>query len=456
MKEQFKFQKRMREHQNIARSRGFINVLDIGSSKISSALVQIGDTNSDRVIPKAGLFLPNLGCRVLGLYYTGSDGVEDGEVIDPVQTSNAIKQTLHHTFRIAGRRSNEVVIGFSGLTQSSSIYTGSTELFGNQVTEKHIAKAILDSKIPASMEGSEFIHAQPINFAIDHRGGILDPRGQSGNRLTVSINAVTISTEALECILEALTISKLNLAGLVSSAYASGLSTLVENELELGSVIVDIGHGVTNLAGFMKKHMLFTDSFNIGGQLVTSDIVEAFGVSGGFAERLKILQGGVTATTRDDKILFDAPDDRPNALKITRSDLISVIRPRVEEILEAISHSLEAFEWDVGGTQPIVFTGGGSLITGFDDLVRSKFGQGIRIGRPVQLTGYPSEKAETPFSSLVGLCILVAQPQDEVWDFDIFENQQKGIPWEKIEEILPLFSSEWIQKSNIYLKNILH
>ncbi|MCY4101343.1 MAG: hypothetical protein OXF46_10560, partial [Rhodobacteraceae bacterium] len=127
-----------------------------------------------------------------------------------------------------------------------------------------------------------------------------------------------------------------------------------------------------------------------------------------------------------------------------------------EEILEAISHSLGAFEWGVGGTQPIVFTGGGSLITGFDDLARSKFGQGIRIGRPVQLTGYPSEKAETPFSSLVGLCILVAQPQDEIWDFDIIENQQKGIPWEKMEEILPLFSSEWVQKSNNYLKNILH
>ena len=192
MREQFKFQKRMREHQNNARSRGLINVLDIGSSKISSALVQIGDAKSDRVTPKAGLFLPNLGCRVLGLYYTRSEGVEDGEVIDPVQTSNVIKKTLHHTFRIAGRRSNEVVISFSGLTHSSSIYTGSTELFGNQVTEKHIAKAILESKIPTSIEGREFIHAQPIHFAIDHRGGILDPRGQSGNKLTVSINAVTI------------------------------------------------------------------------------------------------------------------------------------------------------------------------------------------------------------------------------------------------------------------------
>ncbi len=454
MREQFEFQNKMREHQNNARSKGYINVLDIGSSKLTSALIQVGDTNSERVIPKAGLFSPNLGCRVLGFYYTGSDGIEDGVITDPEKTSLAIAKSLHHTFRIAGKKSNEVVIGFSGLTQSSRIYSGSVELNGNQVTEKHIAKAILDCNIPTKVNGREYIHAQPVNFAIDHRGGVLDPRGESGNRLTISIHTVTIETEVLESILEALTFAKLNLAGIVSSAYASGLSTLVENELELGSVVVDIGHGVTNLAGFMKHHMLFTDSFNIGGELVTSDIVEAFGISGGYAERLKILHGGVSATSRDDKIQFDTQIDHPNAPKITRSDLISVIRPRIEEILEELSHSLNNFEWGIGGSQPIVFTGGGSLLSGFDDLVRQKFGQGIRVGRPVQLTGYPSEKAESPFSSIVGLCMLASQPQDEVWDFDHLEAPTPGFPWEKMEEILPLVSSEWLRKSNNYLKNI--
>ncbi len=454
MGEQFEFQKKMREHQNNARTKGFLNVLDIGSLKISSALVQVGDTNTERVIPKAGLFSHNLGCRVLGFDYSGSDGIEDGVITNPDQASLAIAKSLHNTSRIAGQKSNEVVIGFSGLTQSSRIYKGSVELHGNQVTERHIEKAILNCNIPTKINGQEYIHAQPVNFAIDHRGGILDPRGHSGNRLTVDIHAVTIKTEALESLLKTLTIARLNIAGIVSSAYASGLSTLVENELELGSVIVDIGHGVTNLAGFMKHHMLFTDSFNIGGELVTSDIVEAFGISGGYAERLKILNGGVSATSRDDRIQFDTQNDHPNAPKITRSDLISVIRPRVEEILEEVSLSLNDFGWGIGGSQPIVFTGGGSLLAGFDDLVRIKFGQGIRVGRPVQLTGYPSKKAESSFSSLVGLCILVSQPQDEVWDFTSLEGQTTGFPWEKMEEFLPLFSSEWLRKSNNYLKNI--
>ncbi len=450
----FEFQQKMREHQNNARTKGYINVLDLGSSKISSALVQIGDTDEERVIPKAGLFSPNLGCRVLGFYYTGSEGIEDGVITDPDKTSLAIAKTLHQTFRVSDRRASEVVIGFSGLTKSSKIYSGSVELNGNQVSEKHILKAILDCKIPNKVKGSEYIHAQPVNFAIDHRGGIFDPRGHSGNRLTVSVHTVTIATEILESILKALSVAKLNIAGIVSTAYASGLSTLVENELDLGSVIVDIGHGVTNFAGFIKNHMIFADSFNIGGELITSDIVEAFGISGGYAERLKILHGGVSATSRDDRILFDTQIDHPNAPKITRSDLISVIRPRVEEILEEISHSLKHIGWGIGGSQPVVFTGGGSLLTGFDDLVRLKFGQGIRIGRPVQLAGYPSEKAESPFSSLVGLCILVAQPQDEIWDFDNHEGQNHGFPWEKMEEIIPLVSSEWLRKSNNYLKNI--
>lgn len=455
MGEQFEFQKKMREHQNKARTKGYINVLDMGSTKISSALVQVGDSDAERVVPKAGLFSPNLGCRVLGFDYSGSDGIEDGVITDPERASLAIARALHNTARLAGQKSNEVVIGFSGLTQSSRIYTGSVELNGIQVTEKHIVKAILDCNIPAKIKGQEYIHAQPVNFSVDHRGGILDPRGHSGNRLTIIIHTVTIATEALENLLNTLTLARLNIAGIVSSAYASGLSTLVENELELGSVIVDIGHGVTNIAGFMKHHMVFTDSFNIGGELVTSDIVEAFGISGGYAERLKILNGGVSATSRDDRIQFDTQVDHPNAPKITRSDLISVIRPRVEEILEEINHTLNHFDWGIGGSKPIVFTGGGSLLAGFDDLLRLKFGQSIRIGRPVQLTGYPSQKAESTFSSLVGLCILVSQPQDEIWDFDSLEGQKTSFPLEKMEEYLPLISSEWLRKSNNYLKNII-
>jgi cell division ATPase FtsA len=36
--------------------------------------------------------------------------------------------------------------------------------------------------VPDIGAGREVLHAQPVNFALDHRTGLSDPRGQTGSR----------------------------------------------------------------------------------------------------------------------------------------------------------------------------------------------------------------------------------------------------------------------------------
>ena len=58
------------------------------------------------------------------------------------------------------------------------------------------------------------------------------------------------------------------------------------------------------------------------------------------AERIKTLFGGVVSTGADDREMIDAPkigeEDLPERRQISRGMLIGVIRPRIEEILEAV------------------------------------------------------------------------------------------------------------------------
>ncbi len=436
----FDFHLNMRENLNKARTVGHILVLDIGSSKISSAIVEFGHAAESSGL-RSGMFTPQLGCRVNGFYYSKSHGVEHGDIVDTDKAVSAIRETVNQTFRAAGKRCPEVVLSYSGAVYSSQIYHGSVELDSQKVSEYHIAKAIQNCGVESLIDGHEFLHAHPVNFSIDQRQGMHDPRGMTGNRLSVDVHAVTISSRAVENVYECVTRCGLKLAGIHSAAYASGLSTLVENEQELGTAIVNIGHGITTVAGFIKKHMLFTDSFPIGGRHISDDIIQAFAVSEVQAEKLKILYGGVAATSRDDRVFCQTSHKNTRNPAITKSHLIGVIYPRVEEILENLNIVLQSFDWGISGSQQIVFTGGCSLLTGFDDLIRTKFGQGIRIGRPVQITGFPSVTIESPFSALVGLCLLVAQPQDEVWDF---QQYGKGYPQTFLERMADFLT--WMQK----------
>jgi cell division protein FtsA len=42
------------------------------------------------------------------------------------------------------------------------------------------------------------LHAQPVNFSLDHRTGLSDPRGHVGSRLSVDMHLLTIEAGAIE------------------------------------------------------------------------------------------------------------------------------------------------------------------------------------------------------------------------------------------------------------------
>ena len=48
-------------------------------------------------------------------------------------------------------------------------------------------------------------------------------------------------------------------------AYASGLACLVEDEMDLGATVVDMGGGTTTIAIFFDGKVVFTDCIPLGG-----------------------------------------------------------------------------------------------------------------------------------------------------------------------------------------------
>jgi cell division protein FtsA len=64
----------------------------------------------------------------------------------------------------------------------------------------------------------------------------------------------------------------LDLRAIVVSPYAAGLAALVDDEMDLGVTVIDMGAGTTSLAVFFDGHVVYTDSVPIGGGHVTNDI----------------------------------------------------------------------------------------------------------------------------------------------------------------------------------------
>jgi cell division protein FtsA len=288
------------------------------------------------------------------------------------------------------------------------------------------------------------LHAQPVNFAIDHRTGLSDPRGQMGNELMADMHLLTVEESAVQNLLYCIKRCDLELAGLASSAYVSGIAALVEDEQELGGACIDMGGGATGLSIFIKKHMIYADSVRIGGDHVTADISKGLQVPMTTAERIKTVFGGVVATGMDDREMIeiggDTGDWERDRRTVSRAELIGVMRPRVEEILEEVRARLDAAGFDHLPAQQIVLTGGSSQIPGLDGLASRILGQQVRLGRPLRVQGLPQAAAGPAFASAVGLCLFAAHPQDEWWDFDM---PMDRYPARSLKRAIRWFRDNW-------------
>jgi cell division protein FtsA len=218
----------------------------------------------------------------------------------------------------------------------------------------------------------------------------------------------------------------------------------VEDERELGAACIDMGGGSTGLSVFMKKHMIFCDSVRLGGDHVTSDIAQGLQVPMAVAERIKTKHGGVYATGMDDREMIeigsDSGDWDKDRRQVSRTELIGIIRPRVEEILEQAAARLDAAGFSLLPSQQIVLTGGASQIPGLDGLASRILGQRVRMGRPLRVQGLPQAATGPSFASTVGLCLFAAHPQDEWWDFDI---PAERYPARSIKRVVKWFKDNW-------------
>jgi cell division protein FtsA len=423
MIELYESQRAMRNMRKAAMQRGVIAILDVGSSKIACLVLRFDGAERLENDQGVGSLAGQSGFRVIGAATTRSRGVRFGEIVSMAEAERAIRTAVQAAQKMAQIRVDHVIASFSGAGPRSYGLAGTVDVTGGEVSEQDIARVLSACDVPNFGEGREVLHAQPVNFALDHRTGLIDPRGQVGHTLSTDMHMLTVDAQAVQNLAQCVKRCDLELAGVANSAYVSGISALVEDEQELGSACIDMGGGSTSISIFMKKHMIFADTVRMGGDHITGDISLGLQVPTNTAERIKSFYGGLVATGRDDSEMIeiggDTGDWEHDRREISRAELIGIMRPRVEEILEEVRGRLDAAGFEHLPSQQIVLTGGSSLIPGLDGLASKILGQQVRLGRPMRVHGLPQAATSASFASAVGLSLFAAHPQDEWWDFEI-------------------------------------
>jgi cell division protein FtsA len=386
----------------IAPRNGLLAAIDIGTSKICCFIARIGDDGRPSVI---------------GIGHHISRGLRGGAIIDMEQAEMAILTTVHAAEQMAGETIQEVVLNLSGGYPASQTIGVEVPISGREVGDHDLQRVLMQgSQINGSHE-RRLIHSIPVGYSIDGSKGIRDPRGMYGDRLGVDMHVVTAAAGAVKNLTTCVGRCHLNIRALVVSPYASGLASLVDDEMDLGVTVIDMGAGTTTLAVFFDGHAVYTDSVPIGGGHVTNDIARGLSTPLVQAERMKTLYGNCIASPSDEREIIHVPqvgeEDSGLTNQVPKSILVGVIQPRLEETFELVRSRLEASGFDRVAGRRVVLTGGASQLSGVRELAALVLDKQIRMGRPIRIHGLADATGGPAFATAAGLLSYALQSEAE-------------------------------------------
>jgi cell division protein FtsA len=238
---------------------------------------------------------------------------------------------------------------------------------------------------------------------------VRDPRDMLARNFGVDMHVMTADIAAARNLMLAIERCHLNVEAMVASPYVSGLAVLADDEADLGAAVIDLGAGTTTLAVFSAGHCVYASGFAVGGYHVTMDIARGLNTRVADAERIKTFYGSVLTGGSDERDMITVPpvgDDEREALQfVSKANLVGIIKPRVEEILEMMRDRLAASPFAAEPRARVVLTGGASQLNGLPELAARILGRQVRIGRPLGIAGLPDEAKGPAFAVAAGLLV---------------------------------------------------
>ena len=370
--------------------------VDLGASKVTCFIMKSeGVHRGDRTL------------TTCGVGYVQSRGIRGGSIVNLDEASAAIAQAVERAENLAGVNVQGVTISTAGGALTSTRVTGRVSIGARPIADNDLVRAISNALAQIKLPGRRAIHILPMSWAVDGQGGVRDPRAMFGKTLGVELLVVSVAETVFNTLGACVERAHLQLDGVVAAPFVSALASLEEDEMDLGSVCIDMGGGSTSASVFRGGSLVHVETVPVGGQHVTQDIARGLSTSIVGAERIKTLHGSAIASANEDREMIEAPPrgDDPGAGPVIapRSLLKGIIAPRVEETLELLRDRLKAAGAPIEPGAGLVLTGGASQLAGVREVAVRVFDRPVRLGRPRRVPHLADAASGPAFTACAGI-----------------------------------------------------
>ena len=388
--------------------------LDVGTSKICMMIA--------RAYSDGSLELISTG-------YANSSGLKKGVVIDLEEAAASIRKAADEAEHKSEISVDWVTVGAAGDHFRSFNSHGAIKIEGDhqEISVEDMAQVIKAAQSVPIPADREIVHVLPQEFFLDDQGGIKNPVGLYGSQLDVNIHVVTCQSALNQNLISAVNRSHMRVKKVVLQQLASAEAVLTNDERELGSIVIDIGGGTSDIAIFADNAIQFTAALPVGGAHFTRDLAIGLQTPIQDAERIK-KESGTVLTERilhEETVVVPGMGTRATR-SVPRSIICGILRDRAVELLELVKDQVRTAIEKEQLIAGVVVTGGGSMLDGMLELTEEILGLPARQGLPLGVQGLTNELSHPVYATAIGLALFGAQDAGY-----LNKNQSKtnGSPW---------------------------
>ena len=359
--------------------------LDIGSSKISAIAAHITKQGSAQI-----------NTQIL----QHSSGFNSGLITNMESAENSIINTIYALEKDCEKSIKEVAISLSGASTASYYVKHSIKIGNQAITSQDIQKLINKALLEFNVNDQEIIHYFPIEFKLDGRQIVENPVSLHARELSCQLHIVAANSSMILNLTKCLAKCHVEVSEILLAIYASGLAVLSQDEMKLGSIVIDIGANTASYGIFLDNNLVYSGYVPSGGKSITTEIAKVFSISLKEAEKLKILYGNANPNLllRDSVIKLEN-----NEQTITSAQLIAVIHPQIKDLLLKIKQQCDSIAMDHLLSQQVVITGGGAALEGTKSLATDIFQKQIRLAKPAFIPGTTENYNPYANTTIIGM-----------------------------------------------------
>ena len=335
--------------------------------------------------------------NLLAATCTPSSGIKKGLIVEPEKAKDSIVRALKETEAMLGIRIKKVIATVPCHRALYKIIKGECKIEGDLISGKDVINSYKDGIKKNLNINEEFVNIIPIDFNINGKTVIKDPKNFPGDTLSGRAMMITTPKKNVYSVATIIESIGVELAD-ISVGSVCDINTFKSKELDENiSAIINIGSDITTVSLYNKGIPVSTKIIGGGGKEIDKDLAYTYKISTVDARKIK-----ETFALADDKnanknSFYEVKDIEGKNLKLNQVEVSKIVKTRISEILSLAKS-------EIGGLtnkqiQYIIVTGGISNMVDFDSTL-NEIMFSAKTGR-VKLIGVRNNKYSTAIGNII-------------------------------------------------------